>query len=577
MKTMWPAAHAHAVLIYTGLPQKGLGWKSPHELIYGTPFEFQHLRVFGCDAYSFVDHTLRDKLDARGEAMVYLGNDPLRLSSFKLLDPAKGKVFKRGMVTFVEDSFRIAHRAGLTALTMLDCDFELTMPPGEVVTSVSAPLVILQAAAHLNPKDQEVYVYFQVQRQGTAQLVWCRAGGFKVLKRKSATVETCARRCLMAFLLLVGRQERPNRMFPLMETCVVRIPGEDSGLPGFLLGIDLDSSVDVNRQVLVCDGTADGDLIDIADTSITLDRTAATASVGQQMIQNGAAKAPEMMLIDAAPCLLLAKTVTVTHGGLEVITEPTSYAQMLTCVDTKEWRLALWVEFDSHRDNDTMTPTSVLPKGYVLLDTKWVFKVKLTSAAFLDKRKARWCIRGDMQQPDTYDPFACYAPTPATFTVKLMLNLCLQLDIEVTHADVPVAFQIPVMSEKVAIRLPLELQIDGCIYAILNKSIYGLKQAASAWRKLSHQFIMNHDSAIRCCRKDVCVYFIWSNSMKMILVNYVDDYAGGCTDSVWWKAFMVAFKAEFNIKDLGPVEQLLGMGIKRTESTLEMCMSKSMI
>ena len=185
---------------------------------------------------------------------------------------------------------------------------------------------------------------------------------------------------------------------------MVWIPGEDSGLPGFLLGIDLDSSVDINRQVLVCDGTADGDLIDIADTSITLDRTAATASVGQQMIQNGAAKAPEMMLIDAAPCLLLAKTVIVTHGGLEVITEPTSYAQMLTCVDTKEWRLALWVEFDSHRDNDTMTPTSVLPKGYVLLDTKWVFKVKLTSAAFLDKRKARWCIRGDMQQPDTYDP-----------------------------------------------------------------------------------------------------------------------------------------------------------------------------
>jgi hypothetical protein len=48
-------------------------------------------------------------------------------------------------------------------------NFELTMPPGEVVKSVSAPLVILQAAAHLEPRDQEIYVYFQVQdaRAGT--------------------------------------------------------------------------------------------------------------------------------------------------------------------------------------------------------------------------------------------------------------------------------------------------------------------------------------------------------------------------------------------------------------------------
>jgi hypothetical protein len=50
-----------------------------------------------------------------------------------------------------------------------------------------------------------------------------------------------------------------------METCIVRIPGEDVGLPGLLLGIDLDSSLDINRQVLVCDGTDSGDLVDIGD------------------------------------------------------------------------------------------------------------------------------------------------------------------------------------------------------------------------------------------------------------------------------------------------------------------------
>jgi hypothetical protein len=236
----------------------------------------------------------------------------------------------------------------------------------------------------------------------------------------------------MAYLLLVGRQERANRLYPLMETCVVRIPGEDVGLPGFLLGIDLDSSLDINRQVLVCDGTDSGDLIDIAETSVTLDRTAASATVEQQRIRDGAAKAPEMMLIDGAPHLLVAKTVFVTHAGAEIITEPTSWAQMLLAPDTREWMLSAWDEFHSHRDNDTFTPTDVLPKGYALLDTKWIFRCKLLASMYLDKRKSRWCIRGDMQMPDTYSPYKCFAPTPASFTIKLMLNLCLQLDIEIT-------------------------------------------------------------------------------------------------------------------------------------------------
>jgi hypothetical protein len=86
-----------------------------------------------------------------------------------------------------------------------------------------------------------------------------------------------------------------------------------------------------------------------------------------------------------------------------------------------------------------------------------------------------------------------------------MLNLCLQLDIEITHADVPVAFQIPVLTEKVAIRIPLAFQTEGCEFGIVNKVVYGLKQAGSAWRTVSHDFIMAHDPAIRCCRKDVCV------------------------------------------------------------------------
>jgi hypothetical protein len=134
------------------------------------------------------------------------------------------------------------------------------------------------------------------------------------------------------------------------------------------------------------------------ETSVTSNRTAASATVEQQRIRDGAAKAPEMMLIDGAPHLLVAKTVFLPHAGAEIITKPTSWAQMLLAPDTREWMLSAWNEFHSHRDNDTFPPTSVLPKGYALLETTWIFRCKLL----------------------------------ASFTIKLMLNLCLQLDIEIT-------------------------------------------------------------------------------------------------------------------------------------------------
>jgi hypothetical protein len=44
--------------------------------------------------------------------------------------------------------------------------------------------------------------------------------------------------------------------------------------------------------------------------------------------QDRATEAPEMMLIDNGPHMLVAKTVFVTHVGAEIITEPISYAHI---------------------------------------------------------------------------------------------------------------------------------------------------------------------------------------------------------------------------------------------------------
>jgi hypothetical protein len=560
-KQFWPLAHSHSVQLYNLRPQRELGWRSPMETLLRKDVDISALRTFGCDAIAYVDAAGRDKLDPRGEKFVHVGNDPMNLSSYKLLDPRTGKVVQKGMVTFQEQSFQVAQQAGLTSRAMLDCNFELTLPPGDTLEVTKLPVDILDHSAHLHPQDQEIYAYFMVHHEKLeGKTKWVKASGLASAKGRKAVVE----------YLTKLKDSGPNRFHPLFSSCAARVPGEQRPSPAFITAIDLDAGVVANRQVLTV-GPGPPAFLDISEANIIFgDISAMGPDALFGMLPEGDG---HQLALDWEASVALAAIVK--HAGVETLTEPKNYKEMLQAEDVKQWMASVENELDSHEKNGTFTPTLQLPSGYVILNCTWVFKVKLNPDMSLDKRKSRMVIQGCLQGTDSYNYAKTFAPTPSGFCVKVMLNLCFQMDLPVFHADVPVAFQIPKLDEKLAVRLPQGLTVNGCNLAILNKSVYGLKQAAHSWRAESHNWIMAYDPRIKVCQKDVCFYYIWDKSVKMLLVNYVDDYAGGCSDSSWWSSFMLAFKDKFNIKDLGQVEQLLGMGITRTSTTMELRMTKN--
>ncbi|MCO5577029.1 hypothetical protein L7F22_030851 [Adiantum nelumboides] len=91
-----------------------------------------------------------------------------------------------------------------------------------------------------------------------------------------------------------------------------------------------------------------------------------------------------------------------------------------------------------------------------------------------------------------------------------------------------------------------------------KRILYGLKQAPRQWYKKFDTFMLNH--GFKCSHADYCLYTEKApNGSLIVLVLYVDDMliAGK------HKETLNALNSALSMKDLGPIEHILGMRITR--------------
>ena len=100
----------------------------------------------------------------------------------------------------------------------------------------------------------------------------------------------------------------------------------------------------------------------------------------------------------------------------------------------------------------------------------------------------------------------------------------------------------------------------------LVKSLYGLKQAPKQWHEKFDNAMMSNGFRINEC--DKCVYIKDTVNGYVIVYLYVDDMLiiGSNNDII--KATKRMLINEFNIKDLGFVDVILGMKISRKSEGL---------
>lgn len=106
------------------------------------------------------------------------------------------------------------------------------------------------------------------------------------------------------------------------------------------------------------------------------------------------------------------------------------------------------------------------------------------------------------------------------------------------------------------------LEGNGDKVCLLNKAIYGLKQASSAWYKTLEAAM--HNIGFQNSNIEPCVFYKQVSQEETIIVtSYVDDLLCFCTDPKDFQDVKEQLSKEFDIKDLGEVSSYLSIGICR--------------
>ncbi|MBW0536559.1 hypothetical protein O181_076274 [Austropuccinia psidii MF-1] len=203
-------------------------------------------------------------------------------------------------------------------------------------------------------------------------------------------------------------------------------------------------------------------------------------------------------------------------------------------------------------------------KEHRLIGTTWVFKVKKNHLNQVIERKARLCAQG-FRQTLGVDFDKTYAPTGRLNSLRaLIAHACLN-KLDFHQVDIKSAFLNAPLNEAVYLSIPQGLAIDRRQYCLrLNKGIYGLKQAPLAWYTRLQEWLQK--AGFTACKLDPCVFYRNSPEKVWIYVH-VDDIAIFGNNL---HTFKKEIDDEFEIKDMGPANLLLGVKISQLEGGIGM-------
>ena len=254
--------------------------------------------------------------------------------------------------------------------------------------------------------------------------------------------------------------------------------------------------------------------------------------------------------------------------------EPSCYKEAMLREDKLKWEKAMQSEMDSLHKNSTWELVS-LPAGKRILPCKWIYKMKVTDSASKPRYKARLVAKGFRQQ-EGIDFEEIFSPVVKMTTLRCVLALAAQMDMELVQMDVKTAFLHGDLQEEIYMQQPegFEEKSKANMVCKLKKSLYGLKQAPREWYHKFHSFMLSQ--GYKRSDTDHCLYTkkAKDNSL-LILILYVDDMllAGTNIDEI--ANLKSKLNENFDMKDLGDASHILGMHILQNRDKKVLFLSQS--
>ena len=266
-----------------------------------------------------------------------------------------------------------------------------------------------------------------------------------------------------------------------------------------------------------------------------------------------------------------------TNFGPEFITafliedDPKTYQEAIKSVDATFWKDAIHSELELIMSNHKWDLVE-LPRGCKIIGCKWVFKKKLKANGSIDKFKVRLVAKGYTQK-EGIDYFDTYSLVTRLTTIRILITMASIHKLIVHQMDVKTAFLNGDLDEESYMD-----QLEGFIVqgqeskiCKLRKSLYGLKQAPKHWHEKFYNTLISNEFVVN--ESDRCVYKKFSSDSGVIICLYVDDMLILGTDMDVVKSTKDLLSSNFDMKDLGEADVILGIKIIRNSEGITLSQS----
>ncbi|KAJ9511986.1 hypothetical protein QJQ45_004425 [Haematococcus lacustris] len=231
--------------------------------------------------------------------------------------------------------------------------------------------------------------------------------------------------------------------------------------------------------------------------------------------------------------------------------------------EAEEWGRAMDAEMASQHANETWKLVK-REVGMSVLPGRWVLKRKLGSDSSIAKYKARWVVKGFRQRDGVdYSEDAIFAPVVMHTTQRFIFALAVQRNWGLWQIDFKTAFLNSELTEAdplIYVEQPEGYEVGSGQVCQLLKTVYGLKQAPRAWYlclRKQLELIGFHASAA-----DPSLFSMRSSNGSMVhMLVYVDDCILASSDAAAVQAVKQQLQQAFEVHDMGPAADFLGMRI----------------
>jgi len=196
----------------------------------------------------------------------------------------------------------------------------------------------------------------------------------------------------------------------------------------------------------------------------------------------------------------------------------------------------------------------------------------------VERYRARLVVK-EYAQKEGIESNEIFSAVVRLTTIRVVLVICAIFELHLEQLDVKTAFFYEELEEEIYM-----LQLEGFaekgkenLVCRLNKSLYGLKQGSRCWYKRFDSFIIC--LGYNRLSTNHCMYYkkFEEDNDFIILLLYVDDMLVIGSDKDRVQELKAQLAREFDMKDLGPTNKILGMQIDRDRSKRQIWLLRRII